>query len=264
MSMAFPIKGNGSFLALDSISLDVRKNEFMCLIGHSGCGKSTLLEPDRRAPHADAPDVIVCEDQADRGPRTGPRHGVPEPRPPARMSCYENVQLAAKQVFGRTLPAAELRSKVEAGAHPRAPRSRDAQYPSGHLGGMKQRVGIARALAVTPRVLLLDEPFGALDALTRASLQDEPFSALVEAICSTVVMVTHDIDEAILLERPHRDDDQRAGCENRRFPGDRAAATARPARARDQPAICRLPSNPAEIPLPEATERGGVADPSHC
>jgi nitrate/nitrite transport system ATP-binding protein len=197
VSMAFPVDGNGRFLALDGISLDVAQGEFVCLIGHSGCGKSTLLNlvAGLLLPTAGS---IVCAQQPVRGP--GPdramvfQHHALLPW----MTCLENVRLAVKQVFGRSLAADELTDKAaEALKLVRLDHAMH-KYPFEISGGMKQRVGIARALAVRPRVLLLDEPFGALDALTRASLQDE-LVCLVASTRSTVVMVTHDIDEAILL-----------------------------------------------------------------
>jgi nitrate/nitrite transport system ATP-binding protein len=114
------------------------------------------------------------------------------------MTCYQNVELAVRQVFGRTHTPAELKQKVELALTLVHLEHAMHKYPFEISGGMKQRVGIARALAVAPRILLLDEPFGALDALTRASLQDE-LVRIVESIRATVVMVTHDIDEAILL-----------------------------------------------------------------
>jgi nitrate/nitrite transport system ATP-binding protein len=197
VSMAFPIKGRDSFLALDAISLDVAKNEFVCLIGHSGCGKSTLLNliAGLLLPSAGS---IVCEQKPIRGP--GPDRAMVFQSHALLpwMTCYENVHLAAKQVFGRTLTPAQLKDKVEEALTLVHLEHAMHKYPYEISGGMKQRVGIARALAAAPRVLLLDEPFGALDALTRASLQDE-LVRIVESIRSTVVMVTHDVDEAILL-----------------------------------------------------------------
>jgi nitrate/nitrite transport system ATP-binding protein len=197
VSMAFPIKGNGRFFALDSITMDVAKNEFICLIGHSGCGKSTLLNliGGLLLPTSGS---IVCEERPIRGP--GPDRAMVFQSHALLpwMSCYGNVYLAVKQVFGHSLSAGELGKKTEEAL--KLVHLEDAmhKYPFEISGGMKQRVGIARALAVAPHVMLLDEPFGALDALTRASLQDE-LVRIVEAIHSTVVMVTHDIDEAILL-----------------------------------------------------------------
>lgn len=197
VSMEFPIKANGRFRALDSVSLDVFENEFVCLIGHSGCGKSTLLNliAGLLLPTAGR---IVCEGEPVRGP--GPDRAMVFQSHALLpwMTCYENVYLAVKQVFGRTLPTAELKSKSEHALKLVHLEHAMNKHPFEISGGMKQRVGIARALAVAPRVLLLDEPFGALDALTRATLQDE-LVRLVESIRSTVVMVTHDIDEAILL-----------------------------------------------------------------
>jgi nitrate/nitrite transport system ATP-binding protein len=197
VSMDFPVKGNSSFRALDSISIDVAKNEFVCLIGHSGCGKSTLLNliAGLLLPTAGG---IVCEGRPVRGP--GPDRAMVFQSHALLpwMTCYENVHLAAKQVFGRSLPAAQVKDKAEQALKLVHLEHAMLKSPYEISGGMKQRVGLARALVVEPRVLLLDEPFGALDALTRASLQDE-LVRLVESIRSTVVMVTHDIDEAILL-----------------------------------------------------------------
>ena len=197
VSMAFPTKGDGRFLALDSISMNVEKNEFICLIGHSGCGKSTLLNliGGLLLPTSGN---IVCEERPVRGP--GPDRAMVFQSHALLpwLSCYGNVYLAVKQVFGHALSAVELGEKTEDALKLVHLEDAMRKYPFEISGGMKQRVGIARALAVAPRVLLLDEPFGALDALTRASLQDE-LVRIVELIRSTVVMVTHDIDEAILL-----------------------------------------------------------------
>lgn len=197
VSMAFPSRGNGQFLALDGISLDVAQNEFVTLIGHSGCGKSTLLNliGGLLKPTSGQ---IQCEQKLVTGP--GPDRAMVFQSHALLpwMTCYENVHLAVRQVFGRTLAASELRDKAEEALTLVHLGHALNKYPFEISGGMKQRVGIARALAVAPRVLLLDEPFGALDALTRANLQDE-LIRLVETIRSTVVMVTHDIDEAILL-----------------------------------------------------------------
>jgi nitrate/nitrite transport system ATP-binding protein len=197
VSMAFPVKGNGRFLALDSISLDVAQNECVSLIGHSGCGKSTLLNliAGLLLPTSGA---IACEREPVRGP--GPDRAMVFQSHALLpwMTCLENVHLAVKQVFGRSLRGAELKDKAAAALKLVHLDHAMNKYPFEISGGMKQRVGIARALAVTPRVLLLDEPFGALDALTRASLQDE-LVRIVDETRTTVVMVTHDIDEAILL-----------------------------------------------------------------
>jgi nitrate/nitrite transport system ATP-binding protein len=114
------------------------------------------------------------------------------------MTCFANVYLAVERVFGRDHSKAELKSRTEQALQMVGLSHASHKYPNEISGGMKQRVGIARALAMQPKVLLMDEPFGALDALTRAHLQDE-LLRIVTQTQSTVVMVTHDVDEAVLL-----------------------------------------------------------------
>jgi nitrate/nitrite transport system ATP-binding protein len=187
----------GSFLALRDINLNVAKGEFITLIGHSGCGKSTLLNliaglttPTQgvllcanRKSRARGPSAPSCSRTTRCCPgspasRTCTSRSSACSRPPrARRNCAQRTD-AALALVGLT-PAAQKR-------------------PGEISGGMKQRVGIARALSMEPKVLLMDEPFGALDALTRAKLQDE-LLAIVQKTHSTVVMVTHDVDEAVLL-----------------------------------------------------------------
>jgi nitrate/nitrite transport system ATP-binding protein len=197
VSMVFPGKNGVPFIALDDISLEVRNGEFVCLIGHSGCGKSTLLNliaglltPSRGQIECGGANVI--------GP--GPERAMVFQSHALLpwMNCFDNVYLAVKQVFGDKLGNAELREKTEQALRMVHLEHAMQNFPYEISGGMKQRVGIARALAAEPEVLLMDEPFGALDALTRSSLQDE-LVRILEATRSTVVMVTHDIDEAILL-----------------------------------------------------------------
>jgi nitrate/nitrite transport system ATP-binding protein len=197
VSMLFPGKNGEPFVALDDISLEVRKGEFVCLIGHSGCGKSTLLNliagllsPSRGR--------IECGRLPVKGP--GPDRAMVFQSHALLpwMTCFDNVYLAVKQVFGNKLSKAELRDKTESALRMVHLDHATQNYPYEISGGMKQRVGIARALAAEPEILLMDEPFGALDALTRSSLQDE-LVRILETTRSTVVMVTHDIDEAILL-----------------------------------------------------------------
>jgi nitrate/nitrite transport system ATP-binding protein len=194
----------GPFVALKNISLTVAKGEFVALIGHSGCGKSTLLNliAGLTTPTQGS---LICANREIAGP--GPDRGVVFQNHSLLpwLTCFENVYLAVERVFGQTreagIPAetrAQLRERTDAalamvGLTPAA-----HKRPGEISGGMKQRVGIARALSMEPNVLLLDEPFGALDALTRAKLQDELLQ-IVATTHSTVVMVTHDVDEAVLL-----------------------------------------------------------------
>ena len=187
----------GPFVALRDINLTVAKGEFVALIGHSGCGKSTLLNliAGRTLPTQGS---LICANREIAGP--GPERGVVFQNHSLLpwLTCFENVYLAVERVFGATESRAQLKARTDAalamvGLTPAA-----QKRPGEISGGMKQRVGIARALSMEPKVLLLDEPFGALDALTRAKLQDELLQ-IVAKTQSTVVMVTHDVDEAVLL-----------------------------------------------------------------
>jgi nitrate/nitrite transport system ATP-binding protein len=187
----------GAFVALKDVNLSIREGEFVTLIGHSGCGKSTLLNlvAGLTLPSAG---VLICAGREIAGP--GPDRGVVFQNHSLLpwLTCAENIYLAVERVFGaneskpqlkaRTLKALELVQLAHAAD----------KRPNEISGGMKQRVGIARALSIEPKVLLLDEPFGALDALTRAHLQDELLK-IVAKTHSTVLMVTHDVDEAVLL-----------------------------------------------------------------
>jgi nitrate/nitrite transport system ATP-binding protein len=114
------------------------------------------------------------------------------------LTCFDNVYLAVERVFGADENKEQLKSRTHDALKLVGLSHAEMKHPNEISGGMKQRVGIARAIAMQPKVLLLDEPFGALDALTRAKLQDE-LMGIVAAIKSTVVMVTHDVDEAVLL-----------------------------------------------------------------
>ena len=175
----------------------MRQGEFVALIGHSGCGKSTLLNlsPGCCAPTAG---TMLLANREIAGP--GPDRGVVFQNHSLLpwLTCFENVHLAVERVFGAAEPKTKLRERVHRALEMVHLDHAGEKYPHEISGGMKQRVGIARALAMEPKVLLLDEPFGALDALTRAHLQDE-LAKLVDATGSTVVMVTHDVDEAVLL-----------------------------------------------------------------
>ena len=182
----------GGFVALTGIELILRKGEFVTLIGHSGCGKSTLLNLVAGLIKPTDGTIVLSGKHVD-GP--GPDRGVVFQNHSLLpwLTCFENVYLAVERVFAdqrkeRTHAALALVGLTQA----------EHKYPHEISGGMKQRVGIARALAIEPKVLLLDEPFGALDALTRATLQDE-LMRIVAGTAATVLMVTHDVDEAVLL-----------------------------------------------------------------
>jgi nitrate/nitrite transport system ATP-binding protein len=204
VEQTFPTR-KGPFCALRDINLTVAKGEFVALIGHSGCGKSTLLNllAGLTLPTAGS---LICANREIAGP--GPDRGMVFQNHSLLpwLTCFENVYLAVDRVFGSASKStgAKAESKAQLTARTDAVLelvglSHAAHKRPGEIsGGMKQRVGIARALAMEPKVLLMDEPFGALDALTRARLQDE-LLAIVQKTHSTVVMVTHDVDEAVLL-----------------------------------------------------------------
>jgi nitrate/nitrite transport system ATP-binding protein len=188
---------NGPFVALQDINLDIRQGEIIALIGHSGCGKSTLLNLIAGLTRPTG-GVMLCAGREIAGP--GPDRGVVFQNHSLLpwLSCYGNVYLAVERVFGAAEKRAKLRERTEAALTLVGLAHAMHKHPHEISGGMKQRVGIARALAMEPKVLLMDEPFGALDALTRANLQDELTRILAEK-GSTCVMVTHDVDEAVLL-----------------------------------------------------------------
>jgi nitrate/nitrite transport system ATP-binding protein len=187
----------GRFHALREIDLKVDKGEFVTLIGHSGCGKSTLLNliAGLLTPTSG---VLLCDNREIAAP--GPERAVVFQNHSLLpwLTCSGNVQLAVERVFGGRESKAQLAERTRAALALVGMEHASAKRPHEISGGMKQRVGIARALAMEPKVLLLDEPFGALDALTRAHLQDELLK-IVARTHSTVVMVTHDVDEAVLL-----------------------------------------------------------------
>jgi len=187
----------GRFQALADVNLSIGKGEFVSLIGHSGCGKSTVLNLIAGLLEA-SEGGLICNGREINGP--GPDRGVVFQNHSLLpwMTCFGNVYLAVEKVFGNSESKAQLKARTEAALNMVGLSHAAYKHPNEISGGMKQRVGIARALAMEPKVLLLDEPFGALDALTRAHLQDE-LLRIVGETHSTVVMVTHDVDEAVLL-----------------------------------------------------------------
>jgi nitrate/nitrite transport system ATP-binding protein len=187
----------GPYKALTDVNLKIAKGEMISLIGHSGCGKSTVLN------------IVAGLLQATEGGAVLEGKEVNEPGPERAvvfqnhsllpwLSAYENVELAVKTVFDKSKSKAEMKDPTEHNLN--LVHMGHAMYkrPDEISGGMKQRVGIARALAMKPKILLMDEPFGALDALTRAHLQDSVMEIQKE-LGNTIIMITHDVDEAVLL-----------------------------------------------------------------
>ncbi len=193
---SFALKGGGTYLALQGIDLGIRKGEFISLIGHSGCGKSTLLN---MIAGLDLPSegVVLLEGEAVKRP--GPDKMVVFQNYSLLpwLTVRQNIGLAVDEVMG-DLPRAERDAVVQEHIEMVGLGPAVDKLPQQLSGGMRQRVSIARALAIRPKLLLLDEPFGALDALTRGNLQEK-----LMQICNehelTAVMVTHDVDEAVLL-----------------------------------------------------------------
>jgi nitrate/nitrite transport system ATP-binding protein len=196
IDMAFPTP-SGSFTALKDVDIQIKKGEFISLIGHSGCGKSTVLN------------IVAGIYQATNGGVLLKNKEVNEPGPERAvvfqnhsllpwLTSYQNVQLAVDQVFSKTMSKAEKKEWIEHNLKLVHMDHAMHKRPDEISGGMKQRVGIARALAMQPEVLLMDEPFGALDALTRAHMQDS-LMEIQKELNNTVIMITHDVDEAVLL-----------------------------------------------------------------
>ena len=190
-------RGKVSSEVLKDINLSLGKGEYISIIGHSGCGKSTMLNIIAGLTRATIGGVIL-EDREVNSP--GPDRAVVFQNHSLLpwLTCFENVHLAVERVFGGKDSKAGLKQRTLAALALVNMGHAANKRPHEISGGMKQRVGIARALAMEPKVLLMDEPFGALDALTRAHLQDELLK-IVARTRSTVVMVTHDVDEAVLL-----------------------------------------------------------------
>jgi nitrate/nitrite transport system ATP-binding protein len=187
----------GPFCALQNVDLKIQKGEFVSLIGHSGCGKSTVLN------------IVAGLYQATTGGVMLNGREVNEPGPERAvvfqnhsllpwLTAYENVELGVKQIFKGKKTKAEMKQWIEHNLELVHMSHAMHKRPDEISGGMKQRVGIARALAMEPQVLLMDEPFGALDALTRAHLQDSLMEIQYQ-LGNTVIMITHDVDEAVLL-----------------------------------------------------------------
>ena len=188
---------SGRFVALENINLTIREGEFVSIIGHSGCGKSTLLNlvagllPPTRG-------VLLAGGREIAGPAPDRAVVFQNHSLLPWLTSFGNVYLAVERVFGTTETKPQLKKRTRDALALVGLTHAENKYPHEISGGMKQRVGIARALSMQPKVLLLDEPLGALDALTRATLQDE-LLRIVATAGTTTLMVTHDVDEAVLL-----------------------------------------------------------------
>jgi len=180
----------------EQVAFTIERGEFVCMIGHSGCGKTTILNILAGLDCASAGEVImdgreVSGPSLDRGVVFQSHALMPW------LTVHGNISFAVRSRWP-DWPRDKVRSHVQKYIDLVRLTGNEQKKPAALSGGMKQRVGIARAFAIQPKMLLLDEPFGALDALTRGSIQDE-----LVAICSqtqqTVFMITHDVDESILL-----------------------------------------------------------------
>lgn len=195
VSKSFPTP-KGPYPVLENVNLTIEEGEFVCLIGHSGCGKSTLLS------------LVSGFQQATSGSVTLKGEPIREPGPDRMVvfqnyallpwrTVFENVYLAVNAVWPKQ-PEAQKRAIVREHLAMVGLTEAADKRPDQISGGMRQRVSIARALAIRPEVLILDEPFGALDAITKEELQEELLKIWTDHRC-TVLMITHDIDEALFL-----------------------------------------------------------------
>ncbi|NMG07441.1 nitrate ABC transporter ATP-binding protein [Brasilonema sp. UFV-L1] len=195
VSKVYPTK-KGPYTVLQNVNLTVGQGEFICVIGHSGCGKSTLLNMVSGFAHPTSGEVRLQGKQ------------ITEPGPDRMVvfqnyallpwrTAFENIYLAVHAVYPNK-PQAEKRAIVRENLAMVGLLEAADKKPPQLSGGMKQRVSIARALAIRPQVLILDEPFGALDAITKEELQEELLKIWNDHRC-TVLMITHDIDEALFL-----------------------------------------------------------------
>lgn len=196
IDMVFPTD-KGDFTALKDVDLQIKNGEFISLIGHSGCGKSTVLNVVAGLYQATTGGVLLKDKEVNE---PGPERAVVFQNHSLLpwLTAYQNVELAVKEVFAKTMNKVEMKEWIEHNLKLVHMDHAMHKRPDEISGGMKQRVGIARALAMQPEVLLMDEPFGALDALTRAHMQDS-LMEIQNELNNTVIMITHDVDEAVLL-----------------------------------------------------------------
>jgi nitrate/nitrite transport system ATP-binding protein len=192
----FPLPNGKEYVAVKDVNLQIKKNEIVSIIGHSGCGKSTLLNLIAGLDTVSSGGVFLNNKEVN-GP--GPERAVVFQNHSLLpwLTVFQNIEMAVKKVMPE-LSKKEVQERVDKFVDMvNLTHARD-KYPGEISGGMKQRVGIARALSIRPEVLLMDEPFGALDSLTRANLQ-EHLMRIQQNVKNTVIIITHDIDEAVLL-----------------------------------------------------------------
>lgn len=187
---------SADFVAIEDINLDIQHNTFVSIIGPSGCGKSTLLDIIAGLSSATSGEVLI-NGQVVKKP--GPDRGMVFQNYALMpwMTVYDNIMFAVETVYPQ-MPLKQKHRVIKENIQLVGLVGAEKKHPHELSGGMRQRVGIARALAINPQILLMDEPFGALDALTRGFLQDE-IERIWEQQRKTAIMITHSIEEALLL-----------------------------------------------------------------
>lgn len=193
---AYPTPDGGETVILNNINLTIGENEFISVIGHSGCGKSTLLKIVAGLESGTAGSVRL-EGKLIRKPGAERMMVFQHYSLLPWLTVRENIRLAVDEVLKKASPTEKKRIVNEHLAMVNLTAAAE-KYPDEISGGMKQRVGIARALAIRPKMLLMDEPFGALDALTRGKLQRQVLD-IWENQRQAVMMITHDVDEALYM-----------------------------------------------------------------
>ncbi len=190
-------RGSQTTEVLKDVNLTIEKGEYVSIIGHSGCGKSTLLNLIAGLTQVSSGAVLLDEREVNA---PGPERAVVFQNHSLLpwLTVYDNVALAVNKVFGSAKSRTERHDWIMHNLDLVQMGHAKDKRPSEISGGMKQRVGIARGLSMEPKILLLDEPFGALDALTRAHLQDSVMQ-IHATLQNTMIMITHDVDEAVLL-----------------------------------------------------------------
>lgn len=189
-------QASADFVAIEDINLDIEHNTFVSIIGPSGCGKSTLLDIIAGLSSSTSGEVLINGQVVDK---PGPDRGMVFQNYALMpwMTVKDNIKFAVETVFPK-MPAKQQQRVIKENIQLVGLTGAENKHPHELSGGMRQRVGIARALAINPQILLMDEPFGALDALTRGFLQDE-IERIWEQQRKTAIMITHSIEEALLL-----------------------------------------------------------------